>query len=93
MPYSICTPTLKCPFCGSETLLLFRSKMCLAFDILDEGEKSTESAPVTALLCGANHFFFVRCNDIRIQAFAPLAENSVWDVPDESHAGGYGGRT
>jgi hypothetical protein len=58
-----CNPVLRCPFCASESLTLLRTKMYLAFDIVEEGEEK-ESASVTALLCGENHFFFIRSSDI-----------------------------
>ena len=74
MPTLIYTPTLRCPFCASEILTLFRSKMRLAFAIVDADEKK-ESVPVTTLLCGGNHFFFVRSSDLRIQSSsAPFVE-------------------
>ncbi len=63
----ICTPTLKCPFCSNESLALFRSKISLEFDIVEAGEKK-QCASVMALLCGENHFFFVRTCDVRIRA-------------------------
>ncbi len=73
MPTVICTPALKCPFCSSETLALFRSDIHLTFDIADEGEKK-DGVPVAALLCGENHFFFLRRSDIQIQEFTPHTE-------------------
>ena len=76
MPTVICTPALKCPFCSSETLTLFRSDVHLTFDIANEGEKK-ESAPVAALFCGENHFFFLRRSDIQIQEFTPQTEQQV----------------
>lgn len=38
MPDFFCTPTLKCPFCGDESLVLFRGKLCLSFEVEDEDE-------------------------------------------------------
>ncbi len=62
-----CTPTLRCPFCGTESLVLFRSKLRLSFDIEDESAKK-DGPPLTALLCGKDHFFFIRRGDVRIEA-------------------------
>jgi hypothetical protein len=44
-----------------------RSKISLEFDIVEAGEKK-QCASVMALLCGENHFFFVRTCDVRIRA-------------------------
>ncbi len=74
MPTFICKPALKCPFCASEILTVFRSKMCLSFDLVDAGERK-DGASVTALLCGQNHFFFIRSCDIRIRPAVVLFED------------------
>lgn len=67
MPDFFCTPTLKCPFCGDESLVLFRSKLRLLFEVEDEGAKK-DDPPLTALLCGEDHLFFIRGCDVRIEA-------------------------
>jgi hypothetical protein len=67
MPTLTCTPLLKCPFCSSKNLTLFRTEMYLGFDNVDEGEQR-ESVPITALFCSENHFFFVRGCDVRVSA-------------------------
>jgi hypothetical protein len=71
MPILVCDPTLKCPFCGSEFLTLFRSGMHLAFDIV-EADEPKEGTSVAAVLCGENHFFFIRSCDLRVRAASAL---------------------
>jgi hypothetical protein len=44
-------PALRCPFCDSEILTCFRTKMSVAFDAADASEKETLGS-VTAFHCG-----------------------------------------
>ena len=74
MPTFSCKPALKRPFCASEILTAFRSKMCPSFDLVDAGERK-DSASVSALLGGENHFFFIRSCDIRIRSAVVLFED------------------
>ena len=65
MPIITCTPLLKCPFCSSKNLTLFRTGV-LGFDKVDEGEQH-DSVPVIAPLLQTEPFLFlsgVRCADI-----------------------------
>ena len=61
----VSSAALRWPFCDSNILTLFRTKMSVAFDARDASEKEALGL-VTACHCDEDHLFFLRSSDVGI---------------------------